>query len=287
MRTWQNENEAKTLTKVDFAPVFKRALDNSNISQHIIKGFERCGLFPYNPEAVDYTKCVQNTLENLEQNVHQMELEGKLSSADFKSTHKVLTSLKSNLLDRVTDVDWLLNELIAFENEILGDKTQITNEGQENIYPMDNAVVGEYNINVDGSLSLIQQNEPLIQANESIVNILRVDVLNTASSSTNSTENKLHKEFLTITDETQVTVEGNNTNIGEPGPTFKTKMQHENVPLDMADLINVDEEIKQIKETEDTNEVSQNIKICQNKNNSSKKILPVYEMTLNQSADFF
>lgn len=163
VRTWQNENLDKTLTKFDFAQVFKLALNNTNIPDYIKKGFKRCGLFPYNPEAVDYSKCIQNTLENIHQDFQNLNQVGKLSPADFESTYRVLTTLKSNLLHRADDVDWLLTELKLFEEKLLGDKTSTTDEFQNNV--AEDAALGEYEVHSDGSLSLIQKNENLMQVN--------------------------------------------------------------------------------------------------------------------------
>lgn len=37
VRSWQNENAGKCLTKFDFAPVLKIAVENQNLSEHIKK----------------------------------------------------------------------------------------------------------------------------------------------------------------------------------------------------------------------------------------------------------
>ncbi|KAJ8932211.1 hypothetical protein NQ314_014831 [Rhamnusium bicolor] len=86
VRNWQNDHEGKSVTKIEFATVLEEALNNQNIPNHIRNAFRRCGLFPYNPDAVDYTKCVQNTLEQI-QLIENMEQEA-LNSDDFKTTYE-------------------------------------------------------------------------------------------------------------------------------------------------------------------------------------------------------
>lgn len=66
---WKNtvtkwpENSNRTVTKVNFCQVFHEALEASDMTTAIKNGFRRCGLFPFNPNNVDYSKCVKNTLE--------------------------------------------------------------------------------------------------------------------------------------------------------------------------------------------------------------------------------
>lgn len=65
VREWQmcEENTNQILTKSKFCLLLKKVLKKENLSQTIKNGFRKCGLFPYNPSAVDYSKCVQNVLE--------------------------------------------------------------------------------------------------------------------------------------------------------------------------------------------------------------------------------
>lgn len=147
-RNWQVRNMEKTLTKAEFAPIFKVALSNSNIAEHIKNGFRRCGLFPYNPEAVDYTKCVQNTLENIEEFQVIERVNQSLSSSDFKSTYKVLDSLKSNLNGQVSNIDEILEKIKLMEQTT---EININNENSR-----EDVVIAEYMINNDGTLSRLE-----------------------------------------------------------------------------------------------------------------------------------
>ncbi|KAJ8938288.1 hypothetical protein NQ314_011540 [Rhamnusium bicolor] len=164
VRNCQNDHEGKSVTKIEFATVFEEALNNQNISNHIRNAFRRCGLFPYNPDAVDYTKCVQNTLEQI-QPIENMEQEAS-NSDDFKTTYKVLNNLRSNILERVDEVDWLVKELKTYEEKILSNKREL----EENEILNEPSGFVEYDINEDGYLSLVKEKEPKI-------NILRVDII--------------------------------------------------------------------------------------------------------------
>ena len=64
---WKSEpdNFNKSLTKENFAPLVKMTLDKGDLQSSVINGFRACGLYPYDPNNVDYSKCVQNVAEKL------------------------------------------------------------------------------------------------------------------------------------------------------------------------------------------------------------------------------
>ena len=67
-KAYQNYCE-KSLTigihKYQFAPVLKKAIDCMNLKKILPNGFKKCGLFPFNADAVDYSKvlclCLRTT----------------------------------------------------------------------------------------------------------------------------------------------------------------------------------------------------------------------------------
>lgn len=69
VQEWQmcEENINQVLTRAKFCLLLKKILAKYNLPQTIQNGFRKCGLFPFNPDAVDYTKCVQNLLEELQE----------------------------------------------------------------------------------------------------------------------------------------------------------------------------------------------------------------------------
>ncbi|KAJ8966409.1 hypothetical protein NQ314_003539 [Rhamnusium bicolor] len=62
---WQAkpENINCILTKSTFCPLLVEVLNMLSLSKSIINGFKRCGLYPLDPNVVDYSKCIQNKLE--------------------------------------------------------------------------------------------------------------------------------------------------------------------------------------------------------------------------------
>lgn len=48
---------AKIITKSNFGTLLKKAFDNITI-ESIINGFRVYGLYPFNPDAVNYNKCI-------------------------------------------------------------------------------------------------------------------------------------------------------------------------------------------------------------------------------------
>lgn len=57
-RSWLLENPGEQITKVNFAGILDMALKKSIKPETLINGFRVCGLVPFNPDAVDYTKCM-------------------------------------------------------------------------------------------------------------------------------------------------------------------------------------------------------------------------------------
>ena len=57
---WQGDNPNKCLTKVNFAPLLANVFTDKATPATIRSGFRACGLFPLDPNAVDYSKCVRD-----------------------------------------------------------------------------------------------------------------------------------------------------------------------------------------------------------------------------------
>lgn len=56
----------KSITKVNFATIFNRAYVNSMKNDIIKNAFKACDLFPFNPNAIDYTKCILERRKEIE-----------------------------------------------------------------------------------------------------------------------------------------------------------------------------------------------------------------------------
>lgn len=61
---WQTKTGHKVVTKGVFGPLITNAFKNSATPDVIKNGFRKCGLFPFDPNAVDYGRCM-NSLERL------------------------------------------------------------------------------------------------------------------------------------------------------------------------------------------------------------------------------
>lgn len=107
------ENINTVLTKSTFCPLLSKILEKENLPVSIRNGFRKCGLYPFNPDALDYTKCVQNNLNNFnKQTTH------KISSPDkkIKKTHlntavKVISQLSKDLENGGVDPNVVINIL--------------------------------------------------------------------------------------------------------------------------------------------------------------------------------
>lgn len=61
VESWRFDNCEQGLTKYHFATVLKSALDSMNIQDVLKSGFRACGLHPFNPDKVDYSKLFVKT----------------------------------------------------------------------------------------------------------------------------------------------------------------------------------------------------------------------------------
>lgn len=66
IREFYEQNPGEVLNKMTFAPLLEKVLANNIKRDTLINGFRACGLFPFNPDAIDYTKCLGNKSERPE-----------------------------------------------------------------------------------------------------------------------------------------------------------------------------------------------------------------------------
>jgi DDE superfamily endonuclease. len=62
-REFYEQNPGAVLNKITFAPLLEKVVANDIKRETLCNGFRGCGLFPFNPDAVDYTKCLGNKNE--------------------------------------------------------------------------------------------------------------------------------------------------------------------------------------------------------------------------------
>ncbi|XP_017482205.1 PREDICTED: uncharacterized protein LOC108371207 [Rhagoletis zephyria] len=88
-------------------PADKRLKTSENLAQTIRNGFRKSGLFPFNPNALDYSKYVSTNLKNLQENdVYE---DNELRTEKFKIASEVILNLESQLRDRGLDPNAILD----------------------------------------------------------------------------------------------------------------------------------------------------------------------------------
>ena len=58
VRDWHAKHPGEVLNKVTFAPLLREVIDFAAKPETLVKGFQACGLYPLNANAMDYTKCL-------------------------------------------------------------------------------------------------------------------------------------------------------------------------------------------------------------------------------------
>ncbi|KAH1024611.1 hypothetical protein HUJ05_004071 [Dendroctonus ponderosae] len=58
---WRREHPTESLSREKLAPILEKILPKLK-ADSIANGFRVCGLFPWNPDAVDYSKCLGKTM---------------------------------------------------------------------------------------------------------------------------------------------------------------------------------------------------------------------------------
>ena len=151
VRDWQMrpENNNKVVSKSTFCPLLNNVLTNINLTETIKNGFRKCGLYPFNPDKVDYSKCVKNQLELLEKIYQKTSMHYECDIAD-----KIINLISPKLRDRGVDSDIVLEEICLLKNS-------------ENVEICNDITIqsGSYIINADGSLEMETSADPITPNN--------------------------------------------------------------------------------------------------------------------------
>ena len=90
VQCYKQETE-KSITKATFAPVFEKAF-NELKPEAAINGFKKCGLYPFNSNAVDYNKCISTRRKEIN-NTESIAVDScDLAYKDYLSANKFLNS---------------------------------------------------------------------------------------------------------------------------------------------------------------------------------------------------
>ncbi|KAF2898486.1 hypothetical protein ILUMI_07689 [Ignelater luminosus] len=204
---WQAkpENVKTVLTKSSFCPLLNEVLGNKNLAGSIKNGFRKCGLYPFCSDNVDYTKCVQNTLENLS-NKAQVASGSKICPeefqlSDFDIVTKIIKDIKQDLKNSGVDVTTSYNYTV---NELSSSIT-IKDNGEDSQY-MNNSVVpvqensDENKENINHGMQTLPN--VLIKSSNTISSIL-TDNLNTPSAiqKTSTTNRSINRTGATSSKE--------------------------------------------------------------------------------------
>lgn len=208
VRKWQSrsENINSSITKLNFCRVFQECLGNITMTTYIINGFRKCGLFPLNPDNVDYTKCVRNTLEK-QTTEHAQDLAEPLSSDDIKSSKKVLETIRDKLVSYGVNVDVIIEEIRILEltltssiEKTLPNNTVVTQTSEVDLSQYNNAdtMTGSY-VSMD-NLSIIPIEEVICvpvndKSDSKEFNIMSNEIMPETLPLTSHNEKKTHTEL--------------------------------------------------------------------------------------------
>jgi len=91
---WVVNNKNETITRFNFSGLLGEVLDYFAKPTSVVDGFQRCGIYPFDADSVDYTKCVvkkepyapqnETFLEQLEMKIENLQM-GRLNS--FKESY--------------------------------------------------------------------------------------------------------------------------------------------------------------------------------------------------------
>lgn len=113
VREWQAKNENRVVTKMEFCGIFEIVLKHPNLPVCMRNGFKACGLYPFNPNAVNYKKCVQNILEN----VSEQNRDSSITLADVNCAEKVISKLRPELARQGICADTIIGLLRSLFNQ--------------------------------------------------------------------------------------------------------------------------------------------------------------------------
>ncbi|XP_020296543.1 uncharacterized protein LOC109861344 [Pseudomyrmex gracilis] len=151
---WQvkPENVNTCLTKITFAPLLAETLNNNELKNSIVNGFRKCGLFPFNADAVDYSKCVQNILENLAASSSNEIDKANSLTQDVKHLQAVVQNIAPKLKARGVNTDIIIEEI---EKSLSFEKTDSFAESPDEIGQFDTEKTESTSeINIDNAIQI-------------------------------------------------------------------------------------------------------------------------------------
>lgn len=173
VHNWQAQHPNCVLTKQWFCPVLEDVLKSNNLPTSIRNGFRKCGLYPFDPNAVDYTQCIANAIENL-QNLDPIP---QFTPNQFNDAKNVIEFLAPRLQQQGINADRILAEIANAASSIfIPANVSTRTETMVEIISVTNVEPGSYTVNVDGNL-LINRNEPVMSQQPQSLAVLAKNAL--------------------------------------------------------------------------------------------------------------
>lgn len=117
---WRKQNLNKILSKEKFAPVLEKVIEQYGKAKTIQNGFKATGLYPFNPDAIDFSKCLGQNDEILKDNF-DVDVSKTINYETFRKIvgEEMIFKLKadSNFCDGSTERNIFYNLLKQFSKQ--------------------------------------------------------------------------------------------------------------------------------------------------------------------------
>lgn len=181
------------ITKNNFGPIFKKAFDKVK-RETIVNGFKACGLFPFDPEAVDYNKCISTRQAEVDLIIQEEQLLGKPSKEDYVICQKVIQYvLRNHKIEEVLNSEPCLKEVWYTCESVLGNGINNISEASKpfNILDMPIEIEGsDFNFNhqelQDLDVSVLDMDS--LNDEQTLLNCISGDICNNKYSKTSEDE---------------------------------------------------------------------------------------------------
>lgn len=80
VRNWKFENFPKEVTRFTFGTILSGVFEEYATKKTIVNGFRRCGLYPFNKDNVDYSKCIPNRNAQVQNDADTVQIVDNLNS---------------------------------------------------------------------------------------------------------------------------------------------------------------------------------------------------------------
>lgn len=140
---WQAKPKNCVINKNNFCPVLKDGLEHPPLRESIRNGFNSCGLFSFNPDAMDYSECDEIAPPIMPKS------DPEVSAAEIDTAIHVFNVFKENLESRGIDCKMLIDNISEIYH------AQHKTDFQSNVTELD---INQVKVEPDDSLFLEQLN---------------------------------------------------------------------------------------------------------------------------------